>query len=94
MLRVKFLDSQNYPGWHKELPIKKEEPCEAYGEKVHEDETYISLAQSKSGTIFGNILRIPKVAIVSTTVLTGIIIIILLILRNNAIKGAILAFLP
>lgn len=95
VLKIKFLDSKNYPGWHKTLPFKTEAPCEAFGEKVHEDDAYISIAQSKSGNIFGNILRIPKVSIVETIVL-GIIlfVIIFTIEKFYAIKGTLLAMFP
>jgi hypothetical protein len=89
-LKGEFIDSAHYDGWRDIRKIPKDEPNAKFeGIKIKEDEKYIWIAQTEKYPFYGNILKIPKVAIVSISIL-----ILLLIFWKHEIKDAILAMIP
>ncbi len=74
LLLVKWLDSSHRGGWFHESEAYAYtlNPCESAGYMVAETDTLLALAQSISGDsngIFGNIIYIPLIAVLSREVL-------------------------
>ncbi len=92
-IQGEFIDSETFQGWHKLSGIDKSPKLIKFlGMQIYEDENYIILAQAEKYPFYGNILKIPKKALITIGTITGLIL--LIVLMKPDIKDAIFSLLP